>query len=79
LIFRDVHLVQQQPHRPVLHVEGADWTEEERAPVMSPSPPEITLRTFIPVCGSWVSGSSFMLCLISNRRTGASGESGTVS
>jgi hypothetical protein len=48
LIFRDVHRVQQQPQRPVPHVDF----DEDRAPVMIPIPPEITLRTLCPVCGS---------------------------
>jgi hypothetical protein len=40
-----VHLVQQQPHRPVPQVDFTEF-KEERAPVMIPSPPAITLRTF---------------------------------
>src|ERR1700757_3587621 len=48
LILCDMHLVQQQPQRPVPHVDF----EEARAPVMIPNPPEIILRTLCPVCGS---------------------------
>jgi hypothetical protein len=41
-----MHLVQQQPQRPVPHEELED-VDVERAPaLMIPNPPETTLRTF---------------------------------